>query len=289
MRPARRSQCQNNLKQIGLALINFTETKKRYPLGLSDGTDGFQNDGYGWAVWLLPNLEEQALYDRIKPKSAPGIFQWTYNLNKKIIPGGDTILPVFRCPTSELGPLSIGLHPQLVHGEGYATSDYKACTGEGDNGIFFRRADGLAAIQGKAKMNYTRSRPADVTDGLSKTIALGESAYYDVTELPSATYIYRWPIWLGAYGKNGGENTYGVDEVVLFKTDANAVINCLISPKAVAYFKTAMDDDCAFSWHEGGAYFAFADGSVHFLLETIDIDDYRHLGSKNDGEIIRGF
>ena len=76
---------------------------------------------------------------------------------------------------------------------------------------------------------------------------------------------------------------------VLFKTDENALINCLISPKSTANFKNAMDDDCAFSWHEGGAFFAFCDGSVHFLLETIDVDDYRHLGSKNDGEVVKGF
>jgi prepilin-type N-terminal cleavage/methylation domain-containing protein len=281
---ARRNQCQNNLKQMGLALNNYADIKKKYPRGLSDGSIGFQNDGYGWAVWLLPYMEEQALYDKIKPTEYPGIFQFTYKLTKTVIPGGDTVLPVFRCPSSELESRSRDLHPQLVHGLGYATSDYKACNGEGDNGIFFRRADGLAAVQGGAEMHYTRSRPSDVTDGLSKTIAFGESSYYDVAELTSVTYIFRWPIWMGAYGTKD----YGVDEVVLFKTDDNALINCLISPKSIAGFKSAMDDDCAFSFHEGGAFFAFADGSVHFLQETIDVDDYRHLGSKNDGEVIRG-
>jgi Protein of unknown function (DUF1559) len=118
-----------------------------------------------------------------------------------------------------------------------------------------------------------------VTDGLSKTIALGESSYYEVTALVSTTFNWDWPIWLGAYG---------TDEAVLFKTDGNAHINCLIVPKSIANFKNAEDDDCAFSWHHGGAFFAFADGSVHFLLETIDIDDYRHLGGKNDGEVIKG-
>jgi prepilin-type N-terminal cleavage/methylation domain-containing protein len=277
---ARRSQCQNNLKQMGLALNNFTEIKKRYPMGVSDGAIGFQNDGYGWAVWLLPYLEEQPLYDQIKPTEYPGIFIWTYNLTKKIIPGGDAPLPVFRCPTSELLSHVNEMPPQWVHANGYATSDYKACNGEGDNGIFFRRADGLAAIQGGTKMNYTRSRPADVTDGISKTIAFGESAYYETVDLVGTAIIFDWPIWLGAYG---------TDEAVLFKTDANALINCLIVPKSIANFSRAMDDDCAFSWHEGGAFFAFADGSVHFLVEEIDIDDYRHLGSKNDGEIIKGF
>ena len=188
------------------------------------------------------------------------------------------MLQVFRCPSSELGPHVADMHPSFVHATGYSTSDYKGCNGEGDNGIFFRRADGLGAVQQGTEMNYTRSRPQDVLDGLSKTIAFGESSYYEVTQLVGTTYNWDWPIWLGAYG---------TDEAVLFKTDANAHINCLISPKAIANFNTAEDDDCAFSWHEGGAFFAFADGSVHFLLETIDVEDYARLGSKNDGEIIR--
>ena len=249
-------------------------------MGVSDGAIGFQNDGYGWAVWLLPYLEEQALYDRIKPKENPGVFIWTYNLTKKIISGGETVLPVFRCPSSELSPYVTEMHPSFVHALGYATSDYKASAGEGDNGIFFRRANGLAAEQHGQKKNYTRSRPQDVTDGLSKTIALGESSYYEVTALVNQTINWDWPVWIGAYG---------TDEAVQFKTDANAHINCLIVPKSIANFKNAEDDDCAFSWHSGGAFFVFADGSVHFLLETIDIDDYRHLGSKNDGEVIKGF
>jgi prepilin-type processing-associated H-X9-DG protein len=101
-------------------------------------------------------------------------------------------------------------------------------------------------------------------------------------QLTSVSYNYDWPIWMGGYGK-------GSDEPVLFKTAEDAPINCLISPKSIANFVNASDDDCAFSWHVDGAYFAFADGSVHFLLETIDIEDYGRLGSKNDGEVIKGF
>src|SRR5262245_26627655 len=51
---ARRSQCQNNLKQLGLALNSYAEMKKKYPNGVADGTIGFVDDGFGWAVWLLP-------------------------------------------------------------------------------------------------------------------------------------------------------------------------------------------------------------------------------------------
>jgi prepilin-type processing-associated H-X9-DG protein len=176
-----------------------------------------------------------------------------------------------------------------IAGVGYATNDYKACTGEGDSGIFFKRSDGWENNQ------ETRVRSRDVTDGLSKTIALGESAYY--IDLGNGRY-HDWPIWMGAYG--GGDP----DEAVLFKTQPPSEINCSVSPKSLHslrrnYALGPEDDDCAFSWHNGGAFFAFADGSVHFLEESIsqwnntNSDNmtliYRRLGTKDDGLVIKDF
>jgi prepilin-type N-terminal cleavage/methylation domain-containing protein len=288
---ARRSQCQNNLKQQGLALINYEQQHKRYPIGVFGDIVANNNraDGFGWAVWLLPQLEEQPLYDRIAPKETPGIFRTTFTTTKTIIPGGDTVLPVFRCPTSELPPRAVDLEPALMAGNGYATSDYKACTGEGDSGIFFKRSDGWNANK------ETRVRARDVTDGLSKTIALGESAYY--IDVGAGRYT-DWPIWMGAYG--GGDP----DEAVLFKTQPPSEINCRVAQKSLPslrrnYALGPVDDDCAFSWHDGGAFFAFADGSVHFLVESISDSNntnsdnmsliYRRLGTKDDGLVVENF
>jgi prepilin-type N-terminal cleavage/methylation domain-containing protein len=275
---ARRSQCQNNLKQMGLALNNYEGQKKRYPPGVADNTTNYVDDGYGWAVWLLPHLEEQSLYDRINPKPTPGIFRTTFNNTKAIIPGGDTVLGVFRCPSSQLAPYSFDMQPGFERANGYATSDYKGCTGEGDRGIFFKVDDGLDNAKA------TIVRPADVTDGLSKTIAIGESAYYIVI---GTTRHHDWPIWMGGYGA-------GSDESTLFKTQDPSIINCGIVPKSIDRFRTQgalgpVDDDCAFSWHDGGAFFAFADGSVHFLQESIEFRTYRSLGTINDGNVIPDF
>src|SRR5688572_19373206 len=69
---ARRSQCQNNLKQQALALLNYEQQHKRFPVGVYGSlNDTYRSDGFGWAVWLLPQLEEQPLYDRIAPKPTP--------------------------------------------------------------------------------------------------------------------------------------------------------------------------------------------------------------------------
>jgi prepilin-type N-terminal cleavage/methylation domain-containing protein len=287
---ARRAQCQSNLKQLGLALNNFADVRKKYPLGVAGGTKGFTDDGYGWATGLLPQLEEQALYDRIHDKSQihnggtipyPGILFFQHAVKGVIIPGGDTVLGVFRCPSSELPSHATELVAELEHAVGYATSDYKGCTGEGDSGLFFKRSDGLSI-----KPPTTKVRPADVTDGLSKTIAFGEASYYTINDEGKPV---DWPVWIGGIGGSGAEGWPNADESTLFKTQPPSVIGCLIVPKSIDNFASAEDDDCAFSWHHDGAFFAFADGSVHYLNESIDFRTYQFLGTKNDGQVIQGY
>ncbi|MEM8944828.1 MAG: DUF1559 domain-containing protein [Planctomycetota bacterium] len=295
---ARRSSCQSNLRQIGIALNNYVDVRKAYPVGVQGGVDTDKDDGYGWATQLLPQLEQSTVFDMIHDKSLvhnrgelpyPGILEAHWDATNSIIPGGDTIIPSFRCPSSQLASHAENLFDlHWKHANGYATSDYKGSTGLGDNGIFFKIHDGLNATQNGDSVRYTRTRPADVTDGLSQTIAFGESAYYIIRPEDQND---RWPIWMGGYG-------FGADEAVLFKTDDEAFINCQINPKSIAGFQRPkkrndppgpMDDDCAFSWHDGGAYFAFADASVHFLSEDIDINVYENLGTKNDGNVIPGY
>jgi hypothetical protein len=225
----------------------------------------YTDDGYGWACALLPNLEEQPLYDLINPDWKPGVFARAFKSGVKLIPGADTKLAIFRCPSSEL--LSHAPDVNQFSG-GFATSDYKACSGLGDRGMFWKPCDGVKYAKGE-----TVVRIKDVTDGLSQTIALGESAYYRISE--------DWPIWFGSPRTN---------DAVLFKTSLPSVINCAMTLKSPDNLKNApngpVDDDCAFSWHDGGAYFSFGDGSVHWLNEDIDWNTYTYLGTKDDGNVI---
>jgi prepilin-type N-terminal cleavage/methylation domain-containing protein len=275
---ARKMSCQNNLKQQGLALLNFHDVHGQFPLGLWGGADAalndpcdarFTDDGYGWACALLPHLEQQALFDTINPDWQPGIFRRTYTETKSIIPGGDTMLSVYRCPSSELEP-RVTVDSVTSRALGYATNDYKACSGTDDDGMFWKPCDPLKYGHARNHPGETSVKISDVTDGLSHTIALGESAYYKNDN--------DWPIWLGAPGTN---------ESVLFKTSAPSIINCGMVPKTSANFRFGpLDDDCAFSWHEGGAFFSFADGSVQWLSEDIDFDTYTYLGNKEDGQVL---
>ncbi|MDZ4656617.1 MAG: DUF1559 domain-containing protein [Bythopirellula sp.] len=280
---ARRAQCVNNLKQMGLALQNYHDVYRQFPLGVAGaekkniidetGRPRDGDEGYGWGTAILPFLEQKPLYDSFSPDWKASPFMIHYVEEGKILEAGATELGVFRCPSSALPshvPEAIGT---MTLGEdfvlGYATSDYKASGGVRDQGMFCSLRDCLQRNMGKDPKR--RIRAQDVTDGLSNTIALGEAAY--------ALELVKWPFWIGGVTE---------DESVIFETDALNVINCGISPKQLENFTQALDDECAFSWHEGGAFFCFGDASVHFLDETIDFQVYGYLGTIDDGNLTTG-
>jgi prepilin-type processing-associated H-X9-DG protein len=181
-----------------------------------------------------------------------------------------------------------GRGPNDTEGTGYATAHYKASRGHCDRGMFWPPKEGAAEyecpyeiddngmiIAWVPKRAYTRVRLEDVTDGASKTILIGESAYFDREQ--------SFPLWMGMHGDDGS---------IMFETlDA---INCNIG--GVRSFPLSKDeraqmpgyesDDCAFSWHTGGAYFAFVDGSVHFLKEDMELRKFWMLGDRMDNEVI---
>lgn len=317
---ARRTQCQNNLKQNALAVIGYTDVEKRYPIGVLGGrltslpaslvgeqeySAGFCDKGVGWISWILPYLEQQALYDNFFDPSGlnlgpnekfpfPNMLHFgPIALGIPVWKGADTVLTSFRCPSSPLPSHAEDCIPKQVNG--YATSDYKGSGGFADEGIFHHLCDRQRASSGGGRITLNYVRPENVEDGLSNTLLIGESAYYIRTRAQGGSVGNEdWPLWAGGVAS---------DEHTIFKTDENAPINCGISPKSIESFwhgtqpgvsilnqnAGPVDDDCAFSWHPGGAFFAFCDGSVHFLEENIDIEIYKNLGQRNDGNLVNNF
>ena len=327
---ARRTQCQNNLKNDSLAVIGYVDSRGEYPIGVAGGDPSkatsnsslgeegqganFCDRGLGWAAYILPYLEQQAVYDQVWDTTGlpaavaerfpppdllrvgPVFFDRTGE--NTVWKGGDTVLPSFRCPSSELPNFAEDHLSPFQWINGYATSDYKGNGGWADRGIFQHRCDNANAYAGPgsslpgtdpAKVVLS-IRPANVTDGMSQTIMIGESSYYIITPGAGGETATDWPIWMG--GANSDENT-------IFKTAFDAPINCGISPKirenfyvgtrpgqSVQAFSGPLDDDCSFSWHPGGAFFAFCDGSVHWLDENIEWETYRNLGTRDDGYIV---
>ena len=281
---ARRSSCVANLKQIGLALLNHHSSKQHFPHGwwlsapgpgMSPWNMRFSGSKFGWGSFVLPQLEEQAIYDTLSftdTGSNTGLYgilmpaaTAANGLNKK--------LPIFSCPSDTLAPSGY---------RGYGTSNYVGCYGTSNNNrgqyVGGFTADGIFFTNSKVAMK-------DITDGTSNTILAGE-----ITSDQK-----MWQYYSGGTGSGpttGGGLWPGVpqqikmDNLVVRDVHPSHPINVLL-PQAT--IQTGAGDSDGFgSRHPGGAVFVFCDGSVHFLNENIQsssspLGTYQRLGSKSDG------
>jgi prepilin-type N-terminal cleavage/methylation domain-containing protein/prepilin-type processing-associated H-X9-DG protein len=263
---ARRMSCGSNLRQVGLALHGYHDLHNCIPPGVLGGVEptpvGWHADGYAWGTYLLPHLESRPLYAKLNPEADIPVFQGYYARHGTIRPGGETVLAVFRCPSSILPDHAVELGPAPLppYARGYASSDYKGSRGSNHANGLFNYLD-FAVSHGDAPMRFAR-----VTDGLSQTIAIGESSYPGLAG-------DHWPTWIGS--ASGSSD-------VMFVARSSTPINCVPS-FADRFWMNAISSDCALSFHPGGAQFLFADGSVHMLPETIDGYVYEALGGRNDG------
>lgn len=264
---ARRSACRSNLRQIGIALHSYHDVHRCLPLGnlgavnprplpLSPPWPPSPGGGFGWGVFLLPYLDQAALYAKIDPHGEIDPFVAYYARYRMVRSGGDQVVAVFRCPSSVLPEHATDVGPAALpdHARGYATGDYK---GSSEYGIF-TSLDG-AVFHWGGPMRFSR-----ITDGLSQTIAVGESSY------PGRAGDI-WPHWIGNPGNPSS---------VMFS--AEVPINCVPSFGG-RFWMNAASDQCALSFHPGTVQFLFADGSVHALPETIDRRSYLALADFDDG------
>jgi prepilin-type N-terminal cleavage/methylation domain-containing protein/prepilin-type processing-associated H-X9-DG protein len=285
---ARRAQCQNHAKQIALAVLNYDSSKKKFPPGFVPQPS--QQESWGWAVFVLPYLEETGIYDRLRPSPTfkdpvDGTRKGQRNLadvfaaaksNPDEITPLQTPLAVFRCPSDATPPLvpcewsdgsckasnptaavekgrwvrsflgnnSSALSPRFMP----SASNYVGSRGMVDAGCPLNdtteRCDGRGVLWGGSDITAK-----DITDGTSKTFMLGERDEYCLAGT-----------WIGARNPQDGAEIHSS-----LWTLAHTAI-ALNSPTTTQY------DTCteAFSSaHEGGAYFAFCDGSVRFIGDDI--------------------
>jgi prepilin-type N-terminal cleavage/methylation domain-containing protein/prepilin-type processing-associated H-X9-DG protein len=277
---ARRTQCQSNLKQVSLALHSYHDTWGALPCALMGAvaSSSPHDDGFGFGVAILPFIEQQALFEKINPNGRPGAIGDYFRANGGPIPGGETPLKFYRCPSSQLPKVvppmyalsgaSAMLPPSNGMMTGYAINDYK-----GAGASCYSDSDGVLGKQAE----IPNVRFAQVTDGLSNMLMVCESSYVTGNSTSTPTVVEDWPIWIG------GPNT---DESVRVNGRTSSPINCQCTPSTMM---KAINDDCAFSWHAGGAQFSFCDGSVRFISQNISMTTYCNLHSRNDGNPLGDF
>ena len=269
---ARRAQCSNNLKQIGLAVMGYEQSHEMLPAGQYQ-YDCSGNTTYGGSVFirLLPYVEQQPLYD---------IYDLSSTVDTQKYPGtskylGSTVLPVYICPSDQ--PSS-----PFVLGRVMAKANYAASAGPCPVGSKPGATCDLAtsfnmyASGSDSKMPgpFTRycgrqCRLTEITDGLSNTIFFGE--------VRPAWDGDTGGGWHGSCSGNGYTKTTVPINYYSGDTSYTGSNGC----SWIGSWTTAFGFK---SGHPGGAHFVLGDGTVHFLSETVDFQTYQYLGNKADGK-----
>ncbi|MBN2294300.1 MAG: DUF1559 domain-containing protein [Pirellulales bacterium] len=269
---ARRMSCSNNMKQIGLALVNYEAAIGAYPPGRMScdgyngggcaGKPGYERPGTGGFVMLLPYMELMEIYDFFVPfekgalfPAAPGdVSDGTTNGWKtaKIVSGLKMRPPVLVCPSDIAEP---------IVGE-LSTSSYALC--QGTYGPTYGISKQVKYENDGVFMYLDYFKQRDITDGLSHTIFAGEASRGDKTETSN-----RW-----AVGSRHLDSLRTTNNPINTPPDEGIVLN-LYGYVCNGAFR---------SEHPGGAMFAFGDGHVEFLDEGMDMRTYRALSTRATGE-----
>lgn len=264
---ARRMSCQNNLKQIGLALHNYHDTNRRFPIG-ADSINCLS-----WRVRILPFIEQSNLYQLFNFNA--GI--WNGGTNRegpnKLVHALNRI-PSFNCP-SVPNILASNGSSTLVDGRKTFTSDYHGIagpkginpTGTAYSVLANPAGQGGFATQGiLGKDSITRI--GDIPDGTSNTLAVGEVSVRLSTGVILESDGADWVRGMGLGGTgNGMASCRNVQSAI--NTPYNGIYN-----------------DISFgSLHTGGAQFVMADGSVRFVTASADLVVYKSTASRDGGEV----
>ncbi|MBN1393482.1 MAG: DUF1559 domain-containing protein, partial [Pirellulales bacterium] len=272
---ARRVQCQNNLKQLGIALNNYHEQYGCFPAAEAVGIPQQCNHtgcrGAPIYMVLLPFIEQTGMNESYDYNSPLGWHDWV-NLD----PVGRELqrkpLPVYQCPSDYRLAEYINIR------------DYFAVVGGGPEGSGYTTPlSGEVFNNGLFAMNRWR-RFADITDGSSSTFAIGESIHN--------SYLGLQP---GYETKDGGPiawwhgGTCGLPDCGITAQHIGRgyrSTKCPINSNLWPLAQNIANDLPFGSYHSGGAHFVFADGHVGFINDSIYMNIYWTLGTIAGGEII---
>jgi prepilin-type N-terminal cleavage/methylation domain-containing protein/prepilin-type processing-associated H-X9-DG protein len=265
---AARLQCKNNLKQIGLALHNYHGRMKSFPPGYQTKVASDNSDlgpGWGWAAFLLDDLEQGNLKNRIRFD-----LQISDPVNAQVRVSS---IPIFICPSEVKTDATF----TVVDGNGNPICDVARGSYVAINGVL--GVSGDAFDNNGAFLRNRTMRIADITDGLSNTLFIGERC----TNMSSTT-------WTGAV-------TNGIVPAQRYPDPADQLANAEAASALVLSHGSkdhlpnnplVFDADATASFHISGVNFLFGDGSVHSITNTISGSVYEALLTRAGGEPVSG-
>ncbi|HUG70813.1 MAG TPA: DUF1559 domain-containing protein [Pirellulaceae bacterium] len=267
---ARRMQCMNNLKQIGIAMHNYEAAHRRLPSsgqGLGSGPFGQNFDRHAFFTHILPHIEQANISNQYD-------FGAYYNQTPENLAITKQVLSIYICP-------SAGLRSGNADSEGFGAIDYGPTIHtniDPNTGL----PNSAFMVHGGLRWDYARI--SQITDGTSNTMALGEdvgrhdgmkSLYDDPVDAGSKRSHWRWA---------EPDNAFGVSYTPNFHR------NPWGGPPECGWIEmNCGPNDELFSFHVGGCYSLFCDGHVHFLTDSIDYRVLRGIVSSAEGEVVTDF
>jgi prepilin-type N-terminal cleavage/methylation domain-containing protein/prepilin-type processing-associated H-X9-DG protein len=243
---ADRSKCQNNLKQIGLGLHNYHDSNGHFPPAFvgGPGTTPANNPapaGWAWGTWVLPHIEQGALYSQINPTQTAIPGNLTEPANTAIGRLCQTRISIYICPADNA--------PLLNDQRGFhAYSSYAAVGGSANT-------SGNSLNQNGVMYQASKTRFVDIPDGTSNTAVVGERAYGKPSYYVSPSVIYYGAIWSGVYSAGrDGANMWTLTGGSSFSPNRGNSDKWNFS-----------------SYHPRGAQFVFADGSVRTIPDELSL------------------
>lgn len=283
---ARRSQCKNNLKQLGLALHNYHDAAQVFPSNIiyrEWGTSGGQANNWGWGFAILPYVEQAAAFQKL---GAGNVEPCTIASNPEMLQVFQTPISIYRCPSDVGTPLNsawywtpaCGTAGTLANAVPQARSNYIASNNSSRSD---RDATANGVFPNAGPYGRKNIRIADITDGTSNTIALGERCTTLKFVNMKASVVF-------------GANDHDENKDEIGTSTTAGCGSRLINSNGRGYS----------SIHTGGAHFLFVDGSVRFLSENINhipkdsnsntdsnapSSTFEYLIAREDGQVISEF
>ena len=305
---ARRAQCINNLKQVGLAFANYETAKKLFPLGASmqnphDAGSGCTRGSihgpreFGAMTFILPYIEQTNLMNSINFQLSAGGTFGSANAGLINATAFSTLISSYVCPSDQPIMKSVGTYG------GYAPCSYFPSGGTWNVLAYTAGPDCWQQNVGNGVFDASQAyRPAQISDGMSNTIFAGESSRFVNDPDPTFNQWGYYDLFASSFG-GGTSRPQGIAfEVPRISAPLKPGDQAQLPPQT-----TYPDNSCIKAWlvsnptayrefgqwgfrsqHPGGANFLFGDGSVKFLKNGVNPTVYQSIGTRASREVVGG-